>query len=167
MRKILLILVAVLILSVPVGSFAATINPTGESLVLTEQQKKDLEESYADMIELKKEFINKMVNNGLMTETQSEFQLERLDAMLDYHNDNSGGMFNWMMSGYGMMSGYESGRGFGFGMMSGYGNGYDYGMMNGYGSGYGYGMMNDYDNEYDNGNNMMNGNGYFRGMMGN
>ncbi len=161
MRKILLILVAVLILSVPVGSFAATINPTGESLVLTEQQKKDLEESYADMIELKKEFINKMVNNGLMTETQSEFQLGRLDAMLDYHNDNSGGMFNWMMSGYGMMSGYESGRGFGYGMMSG--NGYGYGMMNDYDNEY----HNEHHNEYGNGNNMMNGNGYFRGMMGN
>ncbi|MDW7662570.1 MAG: DUF2680 domain-containing protein [Bacillota bacterium] len=89
---------------------------------MTEQQKTDLEESYADMIELKKEFINKMVNNGLMTEAQSEIQLERLDAMLEYHNDNSGGMFNWMMSGYG---------------------------MNG------------------NRSNMMNGNGYFRGMMGN
>lgn len=159
MKKILLILVAVLILSVPVGSFAATFNPIGQSLILTEQQKLDLEESYTEMIELKKEFINKMVNNGLMTEAQSELQLERLDAMLDYHNNNSGGMFNWMMSGYGMMSG--------FGMMSGYG------MMNGYGSGngYGYGMMNDYNNEYNNeygnGNNMMNGNGYFRGMMGN
>ncbi len=159
MRKTLLILVAVLILSVPVGSFAATFNPTGESLVLTEQQKTDLEESYADMIELKKEFINKMVNNGLMTEAQSEIQLERLDAMLEYHNDNSGGMFNWMMSGYGMMSGYESGRGFGYGMMSGYGSGYGYGMMNGY--------DNEYNNEYGNRSNMMNGNGYFRGMMGN
>ncbi len=151
MRKTLLILVAVLILSVPVGSFAATFNPTGESLVLTEQQKTDLEESYADMIELKKEFINKMVNNGLMTEAQSEIQLERLDAMLEYHNDNSGGMFNWMMSG------------FGYGMMSGYGSGYGYGMMNGYDNEY----NNEYNNEYGNRSNMMNGNGYFRGMMGN
>jgi hypothetical protein len=151
MRKTLLILVAVLILSVPVGSFAATINPTGESLVLTEQQKSDLEESYADMIELKKEFINKMVNNGLMTEAQSKVQLERLDAMLDYHNDNSNGMFNWMMRGYGMMGGS--------GIMGGSG------MMSGNENGFGYGMMNGNDNEYGK-NNMMNRSGYFKGMMG-
>lgn len=133
MKKAILVLVALIVLSMPVGAYAATLNTaiTGNARgfcgvrfdpsTLTEEQKEDLDEAFNKMIELKKETINKMVQNGLMTEAQGDLALERLEEMVKYHEENGFGY------GMGMMGGYGNGRGtrggYGRGMMNGYGNG--------------------------------------------
>jgi hypothetical protein len=131
MKKVFLILAAVISLSVPMGVFAATSDSGAVTSLngfcafginaanLTEQQKADLDEAFEKMIEVRKETINKMVQDGLLTKEQGDLALERLDERVEYHNENGYGY------GMGMMGAYGYGRGMrgnynGNSMMRGY-----------------------------------------------
>lgn len=125
MKKIFLILAVVIIIAVPVTAFAATSDSPAAVTIrnfcgiginttnLTDKQKADLNESYNKMIELRKETINKMVLDGLLTREQGDLELKRLDDMVKYHNEN-GSVYGPGMMGSQMMNGY------GRGMMRGY-----------------------------------------------
>ncbi|NLI54162.1 MAG: DUF2680 domain-containing protein [Clostridiales bacterium] len=99
MKKTLLIILAVVLLLVPVAVFAfgsaSTAAPVARGYygtaadeeTLTPQQQADLEESFQQMIELRKETIGKMVENGLLTEEEGQRQLDLLDEMVAYHEE--------------------------------------------------------------------------------
>lgn len=115
MRKALLIIAIVVLALVPVAAFAliattpartaaATAdNAPAATRELTEQQQADLEESFQKMIELRKETINTMVQNGLLTEEQGQLALERLDQMAERIAENG------YENGYGFMRGCYGG----------------------------------------------------------
>jgi hypothetical protein len=131
MKKIFFVLAVVIAVSIPVAVFAATSDSKTAANIrgfcgigintsnLTEQQKTDLDDSFNKMIELRKETINKMVQDGLLTKEQGDSELKKLDEMIKYHNENG------YSYGSGMMGGCGSGRG----MMGSYGGN---GMMRGY-----------------------------------
>lgn len=126
MKKVLMILAVLLLVTVPVGVFAATSDSEAaenfrgycglgiDTSNLTEEQQADIDDSFNKMVELRKESIGKFVADGLMTQEQADEMLERLDEMIENRANGS----------YGMMGG--SGRS---GMMGGFGHG---GMMDGY-----------------------------------
>lgn len=131
MRKALLILAIVLLVLAPVAAYALIVNSParGASDVsavrqeLTQEQQADLAESYQQMIDLRKESIDKMVEDGLLTAEQGQLEKDRLDAMAEYRAEN----------------GYP----FGYGVMGGcYDLDDDYDLSDGY---YGRGMMRGYD----------------------
>lgn len=124
MKKVLLVLAAAIALSLPAGVYAVTSDSEAAQNVrnfcgfgvdasnLTEQQKSDLEESFNQMIEVRKGSINRMISNGLITKEEGALALERLNVMVQYHKGNGYGY------GMGMMGGTRHGRG----MMGGYYN---------------------------------------------
>lgn len=113
MKKLVVLLIVVSVLLIPVGVYAATSdtevaqgvrNFCGfgvDSTDLTDEQKADLEESFNQMIEVRRESINKMVDNGLLTEEEGAAALERLDDMVEYHQENGYVMGQGMMGGFG------------------------------------------------------------------
>ncbi|MBS3994691.1 MAG: DUF2680 domain-containing protein [Alkaliphilus sp.] len=131
MKKMLLVLAVAIILIVPVGVYAATSDVSvAESIKgfcglgvdvsnLTEQQKEDLDESFYKMVEIRKESIDKMIQNGLMTKKQGGLALERLGEMVEYHKENDSGYCIGMMGEYGHGRGMMGGKGFGRGMKDG------------------------------------------------
>lgn len=132
MKKILLVLVAIIVLLVPVGVYAATSDSSvaqnvrgfcglgADTSNLTEKQKADLDESFDKMIEVRKESINKMVQDGLITKEQGDLALERLNQMVEFHKENGYSNGAGMMGGFGRGSGMMGGYGSGRGMMGGY-----------------------------------------------
>ena len=132
MKKIFIILAALLILSMPVGVFAATSDSSAAASIrgfcgagiallnLTEQQKTDLDESFDKMMEVRKESINKMAQNGLMTKEQEDLALKRLDQMKEFHEENGYGYGMGMMGGNGRGRGMMESNGYGRGMMGSY-----------------------------------------------
>ena len=141
MRKALLIIAVAVLVLVPVAAFAIhAFTPETRSVraydrtdvartELTEQQQADLEDAYAKMLALRKETINTMQQDGLLTEEEAALALERLDQMAEYHAENG------FVYGYGMMNGcygdygydlderYDADdRYYGRGMMGGYGS---------------------------------------------
>lgn len=136
MKKIFLVLLVVIAVTIPIAAFAATSDSSVAANIrsfcgigintsnLTDKQKADLDESFNKMIELRKETINKMVQDGLITKEQGDIELKRLEDMVKYHNENGYGYGPGMM-GSQMMNGY----GYGNGMMGGYGGNR---MMRGY-----------------------------------
>ncbi|MBA4347992.1 MAG: hypothetical protein C0413_03980 [Clostridiales bacterium] len=147
-RKALLIIAIVILVLTPVAAYAImTYSPArndvglpGYRRELTQQQEADLQESFQQMIDLKKETINKMVQDGLLTEEQGQQALEQLDDMAAYHAENG------YAAGFGMM-GYGCARFDADGDLNGRGS-YGPGMTRGYNSDYGYyggGMMRGYD----------------------
>lgn len=121
MKKILIVITIAAALAIPVTAFAANSNSPAavntRSLCgigvnasnLTEQQRADLTASINKMFDLKKETINKMIQNGTITKAQGDLALKRLEDMIKYHNTNE--------YSTGMMRGY----GYGSGMMNNYG----------------------------------------------
>lgn len=111
MRKALLIIAIVILVLTPIAAYAIMAYTPARSNVgytysrqeLTQQQEADLQESYQQMIDLRKETINKMVQDGLLTEEQGQQALEQLDEMADYHAENG------YAFGYGMMGGCRIG----------------------------------------------------------
>lgn len=136
MRKLFFVLAVVIIVAIPIAAFAATSDSQAAANIrgfcgigvntsnLTDKQKADLDESFNKMIELRKETINKMVQDGLLTKEQGDLQLKQLEDMVKYHQENGSG-YGFGMMGSRMMAGDGSGRG----MMDGYGGN---GMMRGY-----------------------------------
>lgn len=119
MKKILMILAVILLVTVPTGVFAATSDSYIAEGVrafcglgintsdLTDQQQTDVEDAFNQMIEQRKESISTFVADGLMTQEEANSALERLNEMVEYHDEDG--------SYYGMMGGYSRG-----GMMGGY-----------------------------------------------
>ena len=156
MRKALLIIAIVVLVLVPIAAYALVVNTPVRADVrayyngsanrqeLTQQQQADLEESHQKMIDLRKETINKMVQDGLLTAEQAQIELQQLDEMAAYHAENGGAY------GYGMMNGcYDlddstgsSGNYYGRGMMRGY---YDQNNTDSSSNYFGRGMMRGYD----------------------
>lgn len=129
-KKVFLVLTAVMVLSVPVGVYAATsdsdvaTNLRGlcgigiDTSNLTAEQKADMDASFNQMMEVKKESINKMVQDGLLTQEQGEQALEKLDDMAEYHEENGYG--TGMMNGAGKCQGTMQNAEHGRGMMGGH-----------------------------------------------
>ena len=157
MRKALLIIAIVVLALVPIAAYALVVNTpvradvrayyngSSNRQALTQQQQTDLQESHQKMIDLRKETINKMVQDGLLTAEQAQIELQQLDEMAAYHAEN---VSNY---GYGMMNGcYDlddstnsSGNYYGRGMMRGfYGQDNDNDSSDNY---FGHGMMRGYD----------------------
>lgn len=148
MRKALLIIAIVVLVLTPIAAYALVVNSPARADIrayysgsanrqeLTQQQQADLQESRQKMIDLRKETINKMVQNGLLTTEQAELALQQLDQMAAYYAENGGAY------GYGMMNGCSDGNYYGRGMMRGFyeqnyntdsdGNYHGRGMMRGY-----------------------------------
>lgn len=147
MRKTLLIIAIAILVLTPVVAYAIVANsPVRVKAVLpeyrqelTQQQQTDLQESFQKMLDLRKESVNKMVTDGLLTEEQGRQALEQLDAMAAYHAENGYAFGYGMMGGcrgefdaddrYDGRGGYGPGRMRGFGATDGY---YGGGMMRGY-----------------------------------
>jgi hypothetical protein len=144
-RKALLIIAIVILVLTPVAAYAiVAYSPArsdaafpGYRQELTQQQEADLQASFQQMIDLRKETINKMVADGLLTEEQGQQALAQLDAMAAYHAEN-GYSFDYgrMCGGFDADDAYQ-GRGgyYGGGMMRGFGSNDGYfggGMMRGY-----------------------------------
>lgn len=138
MRKALLIIAIVILVLTPVAAYTLTTYSPARNVSfsdynqeLTQQQQTDLEESYQQMIDLRKETITKMVQDGLLTQEEGQAALEQLDEMAAYHAEN-GYTYGYGMMGYGC-GGFDAddeyyGRGR-FGTNDGY---YVPGMMRGY-----------------------------------
>lgn len=156
MRKALLIIAIVVLALVPIAAYALVVNTpvradvranyngSADRQELTQQQQADLQESHQKMIDLRKETINKMVQDGLLTAEQAQIELQQLDEMAAYHAENGSNY------GYGTMNGcYDlddstnsSNTYYGRGMMRGFydqdnntdssDNYFGHGMMRGY-----------------------------------
>ena len=112
MRKALLIIAIVVLALVPFAAYMLIVNTPARVAVstdtqtattagqeLTEQQQADLQESHQKMIDLRKESIQKMVQDGLLTQAEGQQALEQLDRMAAYFAE-SGSTF-----GFGRMGG--------------------------------------------------------------
>lgn len=129
MKKVLLILVFVLMISFPVGVLAAGADVSvadnmrgfmgisGNSDELTDQQKADLDESFDQMMEIREDSIHKMIENGLLTEEQGNLALERLEEMEEHHEEY--GYSYGMMGGSGRGGFMTGARGLGCGFYNG------------------------------------------------
>ena len=112
-KNLLVILAVVTVIAVPFSVFAATSDAPAAKAVrsflgidaskLTDVQKADVESYSKKMADLKKEFINKMVENGSMTKEQGDAAVKRLDEMLEKGDTNG------LLGGMGMMKGGPGG----------------------------------------------------------
>ncbi len=127
MRKALLIIAIVILALTPVAAYAImTYSPArseqgfrDERQELTQQQQADLQESHQKMIELRKETITKMVQNGLLTTEEGQKALEQLDNMAADRAANGYAFGSGRMSG--CRGGFGAGNGnYGRGMMRGH-----------------------------------------------
>ena len=101
-RKVLVILAAlIVIISVPIMVFAATSDSSAAKSVrsffgideskLTDQQKNDINYYSKKMTDLQKEFINKMVDDGVLTRAQGDEAIKKIE---DKQNSGfAGGIF--------------------------------------------------------------------------
>lgn len=120
MKRTLLIILAVVLLLVPIAVYAfghtqaapiATVRGyrmydyPAEETELTDQQKADLDASFQQMIDLRKETIEKLVQDGLLTAEEGQARLDWLDEMVAYHEETGETGF------YGMGAGCYGGYG--------------------------------------------------------
>lgn len=115
MKKVFLVLTAVLVLTIPIGVFAATSNSDVatnlrglcgfgiDSANLTQEQKENLDAACSEITQIKKDSVNQMVQDGQITQEQGNQALERLDEMTAYHEENGYG--TGMMNGTGSCQG--------------------------------------------------------------
>lgn len=134
MKKALLIILAAVLLLVPVVVYAVGSHTAvgirsdcllgADASELTEQQEADLEESFEQMIALRKETVDTMVHDGLLSEEQGQRELERLDEMLAHYSEHDGAYYYGVAGGcYGEFETQDEYEyGYGRGMMH-YGGG--------------------------------------------
>lgn len=114
MKKTLLIVLAAVLLLAVVAVLAFGFNEprttdmrvyrgyAANAPSLTQQQESDLEDSFDEMLELRKETILTMVEDGLLSEEQGQLALERLDAMDALHDaDDESYYYGGCYGGYG------------------------------------------------------------------
>lgn len=128
LKKVFFVLTAATVLTAPISVFAATSDTNvvtgyrgycglGIATNLTEEQKADWEASFNQMMEIRKESINKMVQDGLLTEEQGALELARLDDAIKYHEEYGYGTGIGMRNGIGRYQGTTDNVGYGRGMM--------------------------------------------------
>lgn len=98
-RKLMIILAVIIALAIPFSVFAATSNtPAAKSVrsffgidpsKLTDKQKADILDFNKKMADLQKDFINRMVADGVITKQQGDAAIKRIDDMLNNANKNS------------------------------------------------------------------------------
>lgn len=119
MKKLLIVIGLIVALAVPLTAFAATSDaPAAQTFrswcgidfsKLTDQQKTDLNDSFNKMMDLRKESINKMVENGAITKDQGDAAIKNINDMIKYRQENG------FVGGMGMGKGFGGGRGMGRG----------------------------------------------------
>jgi hypothetical protein len=128
LKKVFFVLTAATVLTAPISVFAATSDSNvvtgyrgycnlGIASNLTDEQKADWEAACNQIMEIRKESINKMVQDGLITQEQGELELNRLDDMIKYHEEYGYG--TGMMNGSGYTQDATNHVGYGRGMMGG------------------------------------------------
>lgn len=144
MRKALLIIAIVVLALVPFAAYMLIVNTPARVAVstdtqtattagqeLTEQQQADLKTAFQKMVDLKKETINTLVQDGLMTKEQGDRALERLDQMVAYYAENGfaygNGAIRSCLGGNLPRAGYDADDGFAGrgGMMRGLNRGWN------------------------------------------
>lgn len=116
-KKILIILSVAMALIVPATVFAAASDAPAAKVIrgffgidmskLTDKQKSDVDDYVNRMAQLQKEFIDKMVENGALSQEQGVIEKQRVDGLL-----KDGG--NGLLPGFGKMFRMDKG-GAGFG----------------------------------------------------
>jgi hypothetical protein len=114
MKKILLGIVAAILIMAPLTAFAATSDAPAAQAIrsfcgidfskLTDAQKTDLNDSFNKMMDLRKESINTMVEDGAITKEQGDAAIKRFDDMAKYREENgfAGGRMGGGIGGPGM-----------------------------------------------------------------
>lgn len=122
-KKLIIILAAVLVLAMALPAVAATVS------ALTPDQAKELTALHQQMIDLRKQMVDKYVEYGRLTPEQGAQIKANLDARQEFFAQNPDrfagyGPGNCPGFGYGRMGGWGNGRGGGpgWGMMGGYWN---------------------------------------------
>lgn len=97
-RKFMIVLAVIIALAIPFSVFAATSNtPAAKSVrsffgidpsKLTDKQKADISDYNKKMADLQKDFINKMVADGVITKEQGDAAIKQIDDMLNNANKN-------------------------------------------------------------------------------
>jgi len=117
MKRILLLIGLVVAIAIPLTAFAATSDAPAAQAIrgfcgidtskLTDQQKTDMNDQSKKMMDLKKESINKMVENKTITKEQGEATIKRIDDMTKYRQENGfvGGCGMGGFGGRGMRGG--------------------------------------------------------------
>jgi len=120
MKKLFTVMVtAALVAALAIPAFAG----------ISDTQKKEINDLYSKIGELRKDIVQKYVDSGEITKEQGTALKENIDRATEYQEKNGGNITPGLgCGGYGTMGGNE-------GMMGGYGNGAGYGgMMGGYGA---------------------------------
>lgn len=118
MKKILIVMALVVALAVPFTAFAATSDaPLAQTFrnfcgidtsKLTDEQKSDLNDQFEKMMDLRKQSVQTMVDNGTITKEQGDAVIKNFEEMAKYRQENGiVGGFGGHGKGMGM------GRGFG------------------------------------------------------
>ncbi|MDQ0287693.1 hypothetical protein J2Z49_002824 [Desulfofundulus luciae] len=120
-KKLVIILATILILAMAVPALAATV-----SAALTPEQAKELSALHQQIINLRKQMVDKYVEYGRLTPEQGQQIKANLDARQKFFAENPD-RFAWygpgVCPGFGLMGGRGGwGRGPGWGMMGGYWN---------------------------------------------
>ena len=115
MKKLFIVIGLIVALAIPMTAFAATSDsPAAQTFrswcgidtsKLTDQQKSDLTDSYNEMMNLRKDSIKKMVENGTITKDQGDAAIKQIDDMIKYRQENG------FTGGMGMGCGFGGGRG--------------------------------------------------------
>ncbi len=97
-KKVLIALAIAAVTMVPFSVFAATSDTSVARSVrgffgidtskLTDAQKADVKDYSQKMADLQKDFINKMVENGALTQEQADAQIKKIDDMLKNGGEN-------------------------------------------------------------------------------
>lgn len=119
-KKLIIALTVLLVLAVAVPALAATVSGT-----TTTDQARELNALQQQMLNLRSQMVDKMVQFGQLTPEQGQQIKAGIQARQQYLQQNPGqfGYGPGFCGGFGWMRGYGGGRGPG-GMMRGYWNGY-------------------------------------------
>ena len=118
MKKLLMVIVLVVAFAIPTTAFATSATTAAPVQIygswcaidfskLTDQQKADLTDSFNQMMDLRKETINKMVADGAITKEQGDASIKYIDDMIKYRTENG------FTGGYGFRGMGKGYRGFG------------------------------------------------------
>lgn len=116
MKKLRVVLLVILVLTLPLGVYAATSDSEVATDFrefcgfggygggynredLTEEQIAAYEEHFDEMFDLRKEEVQAMIEDGTITEDEAALWLERLDEMEAFHEENEGVMGRGFMGG--------------------------------------------------------------------
>ncbi|MGE5417854.1 MAG: DUF2680 domain-containing protein [Acidobacteriota bacterium] len=98
MKKWIIAIIAIALVAIPLTAYAAGTNaPLGKGFcginfsTLTDKQKADLQDNRQQMMDLKKEQIQKMVANGTLTKEQGDSAIKRIDDRLKSGTPCGGG----------------------------------------------------------------------------